>query len=156
MSDPHGDTTDDNSYQPESADIDTGLERSKPWDSLPQDPTQNYIRLLTITPSKNISQIIECHLEVISLQEPLPYQAVSYAWGEEDASEPILIEGHRILVSRSLRAALTRIREHWNNGELLLKGQRLPVWIDKLCIDQENLIEKSSQVLLMGHIYASA
>jgi len=34
-------------------------------------------------------------------------------------------------------------------------ARRYP-WIDSICIDQQNLTEKSSQVSMMGEIYGSA
>ncbi|KAL2073742.1 hypothetical protein VTL71DRAFT_11068 [Oculimacula yallundae] len=42
--------------------------------------------------------------------------------------------------------------------EVLCNGRvgRMPLWIDAICIDQADLEEKSTQVLLMGEIYSKA
>ncbi|KAF8859326.1 heterokaryon incompatibility, partial [Acephala macrosclerotiorum] len=75
------------------------------------------------------------------------YEALSYVWGESDPPCWILCNGQRKSVTPNLGAALRRLRykEKW----------RL-VWIDAICVNQEDLDERSQQVMLMRNIYSPA
>lgn len=76
------------------------------------------------------------------------YQAISYCWGNGGATERIWFGDHEYLqVTKSAIAVL---------GAVIDSGSKEHVWIDALCIDQENTAEKNSQVLLMGDIYNAA
>ena len=91
-----------------------------------------------------------CSLETISLdQEDAQYDALSYAWIE--ATEPDSLEeircGDDAVQNANLRSALQHI---WT----ALPTQRL--WVDKLCICQDDLHEKNSQLALMAEIYMRA
>jgi hypothetical protein len=75
------------------------------------------------------------------------YVALSYVWGEPK-SERLLICGRRKLyLTYNLEQALKRIR---------LPTGELKVWVDAVCINQENIRERSHQVRIMGRIYQSA
>lgn len=87
---------------------------------------------------------------------------------------PIICHGQIILATRSLRDALHRVRQYQtyrSNGDgpfetyadpgsqILLQrtyGETTFFWIDALCIDQDDILERSQQVSLMGRIYAKA
>jgi hypothetical protein len=75
------------------------------------------------------------------------YEALSYVWGDENEKLPIFISGCRFDVTINLHAALLRLRNH--------SMQRL-LWIDAICIDQENLQEKEYQIRFMSEIYGHA
>ncbi|KAL9078931.1 MAG: hypothetical protein Q9157_002155 [Trypethelium eluteriae] len=75
------------------------------------------------------------------------YNALSYVWGPPDMSETITINQQLFRVSVTLSQALHQIR-HSENARV--------VWIDALCINQDDFNERSSQVLLMQHIYSRA
>ena len=83
-----------------------------------------------------------------SLDNLPKYQAISYCWGDGGATERIWFGDHEYLqVTKSAVAVL---------GTVIDSGSKDHVWIDALCIDQENAAEKNSQVQLMGLIYSSA
>ncbi|KAK3312636.1 heterokaryon incompatibility protein-domain-containing protein [Apodospora peruviana] len=113
------------------------------------------IRLLVLYPlTANPSRFdeIACDLFPIPLSQvhTRPYDALSYAWGTEDRDRRVRIKsqaGRVITVTPSLYAAIERLR--------LLDAQRL-LWIDQLCIDQENVHEKEDQVGRMRDIYRQA
>ena len=71
------------------------------------------------------------------------------------------VDGKKILISKSLSAALVRIftfckdRSRYYPHEWQW-GRRLHVWADAICIDQSNNEEKASQVTLMSEIYKRA
>ncbi|ETS81768.1 hypothetical protein PFICI_06770 [Pestalotiopsis fici W106-1] len=81
---------------------------------------------------------------------PIEYEALSYAWGPKGQPMIISIEGEESCiahVTQNLYIALKHLR----------LGDRVRVlWIDALCIDQENNEEKSAQVAIMADIYQCA
>lgn len=74
-------------------------------------------------------------------------EAISYTWGELDFSN-IDINGVRTEVRANCSNAL-ETRHYCRNATLW-------TWIDSICIDQENAVEKSLQVRIMGSIFNKA
>jgi hypothetical protein len=75
------------------------------------------------------------------------FTALSYTWGGEENSKHITLNGQCVAVRSNLYDFLVRaIREGWTTN----------LWIDALCINQEDEAEKSKQVMLMGEIYSRA
>ena len=75
------------------------------------------------------------------------YEALSYAWGSSDCSNPITCNGWEYLITDSLDTALKELR-HSKAG--------LYLWADALCINQHDNNEKSRQVREMLNIYRRA
>ncbi|KAJ2975522.1 hypothetical protein NUW58_g8329 [Xylaria curta] len=90
---------------------------------------------------------VECQIIHSSRAEPPPYIAISYAWGDVGDRRTIQIGKCNIDVAVSLFGALDAVRK-W--------GEDVLVWVDALCIDQQNPDERSQQVQLMTEIYAKA
>ncbi|OCL14918.1 HET-domain-containing protein [Glonium stellatum] len=77
-----------------------------------------------------------------------PYEALSYCWGSESPSSPILVnESYQISVRANLESALRRLRH---------KEKSRYLWIDAICINQEDIQEKAHQVARMADIYNEA
>ncbi|KAE9988697.1 hypothetical protein EG328_008714 [Venturia inaequalis] len=86
-------------------------------------------------------------LITMSLDDPVPYETVSYCWGDHERKYRInLMDGSFLMVTQSLGSELAGISSHSKTGYL---------WIDQMCIDQANLTERSQQVKVMGDVYAS-
>jgi hypothetical protein len=106
------------------------------------------IRLLRLMPDEDETANIQCELFEYSLQKSCekiyPYEALSYVWGSPDEKLPIFIHEHRFDITVNLRTALSRLRNH--SLERIL-------WVDAICIDQENFMEKTHQVNMMRSIY---
>ncbi|KAH0562126.1 hypothetical protein GP486_003177 [Trichoglossum hirsutum] len=106
------------------------------------------IRLLQIHSSFFSSRPVKCHLIQIPLWAALRpnYTAISYRWdtGSGEGPREILLNGVPCSVLPTvysiLRARRSRIRKRY-------------LWIDSVCINQEDLTEKAKQVQLMRHIY---
>ncbi|KAI3327190.1 heterokaryon incompatibility protein-domain-containing protein [Xylariaceae sp. AK1471] len=96
--------------------------------------------------SKKMSAV-KCEIIHRSLTDPPPYIAISYAWGDADDKRPIHVGEISIPVAISLFGALDAVRR---------KGEDVFVWVDALCIDQQNRDERSQQVRLMTEIYSKA
>jgi len=72
------------------------------------------------------------------------FKALSYTWGNPTTKHFILCESKAIGVTCNLWSALRRLRHETEERVL---------WIDALCINQEDDAERSSQVALMNRIY---
>ena len=90
---------------------------------------------------------VACTVSHVSLGEVPPYIALSYAWGDVDYKHAIQLNGLPFLVPGNLEVALRHLR---------LPRETRTLWIDFLCIDQDNEVERSEQVQQMGEIYARA
>ncbi|KAK0704485.1 heterokaryon incompatibility protein-domain-containing protein [Lasiosphaeris hirsuta] len=90
---------------------------------------------------------IKCEIIHESLLAPPRYVAISYAWGDAGDTRKIMLEGSSVPIPVSLYGALEALRQ---------RKEDVLVWVDKLCIDQDNHEERSEQVRLMTNIYAKA
>ncbi|KAE9379554.1 HET-domain-containing protein, partial [Stipitochalara longipes BDJ] len=104
------------------------------------------VRLLLLLSSKNFGDPVVCELKHSSLEEAPQYEALSYVWGETNASEPIQLHGQEVTVRQNLLDALRHLR----------CDRERTLWVDAICIDQENVLERNHQVGQMGFIYGFA
>lgn len=86
-------------------------------------------------------------LSMNDLSVPIFYTALSYTWGEPKFDAKFECDGHVKMITRSLDSALRHFRQE-DRGVVL--------WVDQICIDQENNGEKAQQVPLMSRIYEHA
>jgi hypothetical protein len=103
------------------------------------------IRLLHLKPGYSMNTI-ECDFSYAELGSPGDYSALSYTWGRDPPSIPILMNGKATLVTENLYLALLHFRE---------RGIKT-LWVDYLCINQNDLLERASQVSLMKDVYSKA
>lgn len=108
------------------------------------------IRLLQIHPGTGDSPI-ECSYSIASLDDAdMKYETVSYVWRDvkSGVGKPthILVDGSPVQLGGSAHRALCQLRK---------PDQDRTIWIDALCIEQSNNVEKTEQVKLMGRIYKS-
>jgi hypothetical protein len=87
---------------------------------------------------------IHCSIRAISLNHKADYRALSYVWGDSAIMKPIFIDKLKVQVTPNLESALRHLRE---------PDKPLTLWIDGLCINQKDDLEKSHQVAMMGEIY---
>ena len=79
------------------------------------------------------------------------YIALSYVWGDPEQRRNILLDGQRFSVTSNLYYALLHLRKSFE-----VRRMYLYVWIDAICINQNDLDERMAQVKKMGKIYSSA
>lgn len=111
--------------------------------------TPQSFRLLRILAASSGLDDINCTLEDYNRDDKHcpPYAALSYTWGDADVRTPIKVNGATILVTTNLYDALLRLRRNIPN---------ILIWIDALCIDQQNPAERGHQVAQMRAIYSGA
>ncbi|KAF7943820.1 uncharacterized protein EAE97_005890 [Botrytis byssoidea] len=110
------------------------------------------IRLLSLVPSRNETAALQGQLHNYSLQdsdkETHLYEALSYVWGGiDDPPHSIYINGNSLSITANLHAALLRLRNHTLERVM---------WVDALCINQQDDQEKGLQIQLMPRIYGQA
>jgi hypothetical protein len=91
---------------------------------------------------------IAVELKHCSLDDPVAYEALSYTWGDPRKKATIRVNStENFIVRQNLESALRDLR---------LGTERRVIWIDALCINQDDVAERSEQVKLMRSIYANA
>ncbi|KAI1065005.1 hypothetical protein LB507_001180 [Fusarium sp. FIESC RH6] len=91
--------------------------------------------------------LLRCSLFQAYLDEEesmMPYEALSYVWGNQNTPCEIIVDGKMLSATISLYDALCHLRQPHEDRIL---------WVDALCIDQSNIKERSHQVNHMGEIY---
>ncbi|KAE8445966.1 hypothetical protein EG329_012605 [Mollisiaceae sp. DMI_Dod_QoI] len=114
------------------------------------DPLKNQIRLLKILPVRLVDgeeQGVECSLFVTSLDDTPKYKALSYAWGEQSNDREVVLDDRLFRVSSNLYSALWQLQSY---------SRIKTFWIDALCINQNDNLERSEQVSKMRTIYERA
>jgi hypothetical protein len=120
------------------------------------------IRVLSVHPNHaNASaDTIICSLNQVDTKENPTYHCLSYTWGsplsfigsipsQNTLQRYVICNGSHIEVTESLFTALTTLRNE-------APEQLRCIWIDAICINQEDIPEGSNQVARMGSIYSSA
>ena len=102
------------------------------------------IRLLELLPSQNRDSLLEGRLSHVSLDAKPPYQCVSYVWGQPEFTELIQLNGIPLYITLNLHQVLQHLR---------LASESRTLWVDALCINQKDDVEKGKQVALMKEIY---
>jgi len=113
---------------------------------------------LTTTPEQQGSHQLElrCTLKSACLRDNPEYTALSYTWGTQGRTSRLIVKDYKgdpangetaILITPSLEAALLNFRQ---------PTKCITLWIDQLCINQDDISEKDLQVPLMRTIYEKA
>lgn len=117
------------------------------------------IRILILDPAEAMSvplrgSIIQVdrHEERLRLEGGKQYSAVSYRW-DNDFNERLIIKSSEsegvfyLSISQTIKVMLLHLRKRHKHKYL---------WIDALCLNQKDKMEKAVQVGLMGDIYLQA
>lgn len=116
------------------------------YEPLPDDS----VRLLRLLPPSDSRKGIDCQLFTCPLLQSGSthnYEALSYVWGPEHNQQSIRINNFEVSVRTNLYEALLCLQDHF--------FERI-IWIDAICINQEDKDEKGHQVQCMAKIYARA
>ena len=108
------------------------------------------MRLLRLQPHSDENSNIDCQVFTCTLLDSgstHSYEALSYVWESADNPQLVFINDSEMSVKGNLHAALLHLRDPFIDRIL---------WIDAICINQEDDEEKSHQVRLMAKIYAKA
>ncbi|KUJ20755.1 HET-domain-containing protein, partial [Mollisia scopiformis] len=104
------------------------------------------IRLLDLYPGE-LNSPFRGRLRPTGLDIPEFYEALSYTWGSPETAAFLHCESGSLPLTLNLVQALLRLRRTDTIRTL---------WIDQICINQDDEIERGQQVGLMGGIYRGA
>lgn len=151
-------------------DISAPLEEFSQYKYSPLPKDQRAIRVLRIDSKPD--ETIRCSFEILNLDTKPIYDCLSYTWGnplyqelwaEQDRREIndhpieyIQLEGKGFLVAENLYKALKQLcKNKWNSSgsnEQEYSGKNC-IWIDAICMNQKDDVEKPSQLGMMRDIY---
>ena len=116
-----------------------------PYHKLDSDGQQ--IRLLVLKFAPNQSQPVCCELLVVRLDSASTpsYETISYVWGDPSDRDVVYVSGTAVSVPASATQVLRRFRRKETDRYL---------WIDAICINQNDLEERGHQVTLMAEIFS--
>jgi hypothetical protein len=88
-------------------------------------------------------------LRIVSLQDSPQFMALSYVWGAYSSPRVVINcnGGTPIEITMNCRDALIALRKRYG---------AVTIWIDLICIDQKNILEKNQQIPLMEEIHTWA
>jgi hypothetical protein len=108
-------------------------------------------RVLLLQPDASRNAELRCSLEETSLDVigdgRRQFHALSYVWGAKTGTQPLFCDGKTILITPNCDSALRHLRH---------PKKPFVLWVDAVCINQEDLAERTQQVPLMGDIYQRA
>lgn len=114
-------------------------------------PTREHTRVLILEPGPDddIENPLVGSLRLLDLCDAYsePFEAISYVWGPPARTHVILVDGHPLPITASLRGALLQTR---------LPDRPRTLWADAICINQWDHNEKGHQVGAMGRIYRTS
>lgn len=94
----------------------------------------------------NYTDDIHCTFSHVSLDDDPEYEALSYVWGDQTDLITIYVHGHPFLITQNLFDALFYMRQ---------TTKRI-LWADAICINQNDPVERASQILQMGSVFGQA
>jgi hypothetical protein len=124
----------------------------------PLDRTKQSIRLVKVLPHLSNDGFIQCELTHNTISEA-SWTCLSYQWGEVNPSTSKIIQmnGYYLEVRRNLFNFLELLQSsNYQSNRRLSAMSQTCYWIDALCIDQTNNLERNHQVAQMGDIFAGA
>ncbi|KAK3987685.1 heterokaryon incompatibility protein 6,OR allele [Cladorrhinum sp. PSN332] len=104
------------------------------------------VRVLNVF-SGSGDDVLTCTLGSFHLDHLPAYEALSYCWGDQHEKHEIIVSGCNFQTSTNLHSALLRLR---------LPDRSRLLWVDAICINQNDIQERNEQVSLMRSIYQRA
>ena len=133
-----------NIVSPKDEDLRNTMSLRYKYSPMDQDGT---IRLLSLEPTESHGSSLQASLTIHHLDQKSHYEALSYAWGDAVFPVDLELESGSLKITEHLASALRHLR---------LSDQKRNLWIDAVCINQQDNEEKGQQVGMMAEIYKMA
>lgn len=104
------------------------------------------IRCLTLSAGTE-SDPLTCDIRHYNLSDNPSFEAISYVWGSLVRDEAITCNDQILHITPNLQRSLRQVR---------LTSTARVLWVDSICINQDDDKEKGHQVSLMAQIYSKA
>ena len=105
-------------------------------------------RLFKLDTSTDPGSPLSGGLSTHEWDDDVTFEAISYVWGDASEKVTITCNGQPLEVTVNLSRVLYSLRDAQWTSQM--------IWIDAICINQADEVERSSQVQLMGGIYERA
>ncbi|KAH6955752.1 heterokaryon incompatibility protein-domain-containing protein [Ilyonectria sp. MPI-CAGE-AT-0026] len=102
--------------------------------------------IVPAVPTSSTTNGIRGEIFTTPLENPCRFTALSYTWGDGAIKSDIELNGKLFTITSTLETALLGLRA----------TSSLDLWIDQICINQEDDDEKGRQVPLMKDIYTAS
>ncbi|KAF4943603.1 hypothetical protein FGADI_13294 [Fusarium gaditjirri] len=107
------------------------------------------LRLLHVKPGD--TELIRVELITVKSRTSQRFWALSYVWGARENPATILLNDQPFSITKNLYNALYQYRRHVFDG--YDSDTKAMLWVDAICINQNDHVEKSIQVPRMSEIY---
>lgn len=121
---------------------DSASQNSIVYERLPE--TLRPFRLLLLRPTTRKNAPIDCLLCTRSLNNNPQYEALSYTWRDSTQTRDISVNKKFFTITENLFVALRNLR---------FSLKRRVIWINAICINQNDIPEKNQQIQHMQEIY---
>ena len=109
-------------------------------------PSASHIRLLVLEHGAS-SAPLKGRLDIVKLSQQCRYRALSYVWGNQQRCIEFNCDSTVLYITENLALALRALqRSNWPRY----------LWVDAICINQDDIQERSLQTSLMSQIYRRA
>jgi hypothetical protein len=115
--------------------------RNHPAFQYQQLPHTDSIRLVSIY---SVYPEVTCKITTVRLQDSPQCKALSYCWGAAGKQASITCDGASFDLSPTLKDAFRHLHRYKKTESF---------WVDRMCINQQDGIERTRQVRLMNAIY---
>ncbi|KAF2731284.1 HET-domain-containing protein, partial [Polyplosphaeria fusca] len=119
------------------------------------------VRVVVLEPAASFESTLRCSLIQYSrsielgLSDRQHYSAVSYTWGDEPASRQLLVTSNDL---EHPEDTMLLIRPHVDSflRHFRKAHKTVYLWVDAICLNQQDGVEKGQQIQLMGDIFKTA
>ena len=127
----------------------SGDASADPLPRFPYEPLEpRCIRILELQPGQRSDPFLGKFI-IVNVDSGFAYDALSYMWGDATQTDQVVVDGAAIPVAWNLTRALEYLRD-------FAGSEPLRIWIDAICIDQNDVHERAEQVAMMRAIYHNA
>lgn len=116
------------------------------YQTISSDSDLEITRIFHLAPGLPADPVVGSLMKM-DIADPLPFEALSYVWGPDTATEDITCDDAALRIRANVARILRKIRH---------PTEPRPVWVDQVCINQVDLYERSKQVQHMNTIYRKA
>ncbi|KAL2130233.1 hypothetical protein VTI74DRAFT_6730 [Chaetomium olivicolor] len=106
-----------------------------------------HIRLLSLSTTEDDELYASIRHVPFNKEDPMVYSALSYVWGTGGFTVPMRCNGAILHITPTLEEALRQI---------VKRGDQESLWVDQICINQQDDQERSQQVKLMNSLFKCA
>lgn len=111
-------------------------------------PSPRSIRIIRLHGATHPDDDIHFDL-IVSSVDTASYEAISYTWSGQEQDRLVYANGQRHYITKNAEDVMRKLRPNKPK-----KSRNL--WIDAICINQQDYKEKGAQVAMMYEVYAKA